>query len=224
MVRAVVKYKRNVSLEQVVRDQGELHAVRSGSPLPFSPLGRTRSKAHLSAPVALVAVTSASMHFALPFFEALKLLSESSERFRVVLVGDAAKPDIAKRFGWAVEHIHSEWDAVNRDEWLRLADERVRWVARVYGAQYVDAPVSTEDVPRFLVALAAAFGVDRDLVHVAVEQFARLGEGISTTRFGWRGWLDATPVDNDRYSVDTGSGRVADVQIHRGSGDGVLVC
>lgn len=226
MLSVVAEYGKNLSLEQVVRENAAAYVTGTDGPMPFSALGRDRSRAHRTVPVAVVAVTSASEYFAASFFEALKFLSESSEKFRVVLVGDAARPDIAKRFGWAVEHIHSERDAVDREDWLKLADQRVRWVASVYGAHYVDAPTSSNDVSRLLVELSAAFGVDRRLAAVAVDHFARLhGEnGTPAFRVGWRGWLDTVSPGGSVHSVDIGAGHVVDVRVHRGSVDGVILC
>lgn len=205
----------SAGLEAWARARWSEQVIPVDTTMDFAPLGTQRPRAFFEVPVVILVMTRATRRLHRAMFRAVELLRESTYGFRAVLFTDEVSVFEAAEVDWALEHTmpEAQWSQISAQNWLVQASEHLAWAQRQYGASWVLAPETPDQVRAAVARLGAAFvapeKVRQTAASLAEEELDGLGEtmALSSRRVeSLRGWWSQLGSGRSTVRVDVGVG------------------
>lgn len=198
----------------------------------FAPFEAHKPEKFHQVAVVLVVLTSATRGLHRGFAEAAELIRASTSGFRAVLVTDLYRSPALEVCDWPVEQLLAEetWSAHQSGNWLTQAAEHLRAAQQAYGASYIIAPTGAGPAAAALRHLGYVYNAPTAVLAQALEIFAAAADDSAAAEddaaapLGFRhGWETLAAGDSQRRRFISADGEQLEVDLHRGSGRGVLI-
>lgn len=197
-----------------------------GQQADFAPFEAHKPEKFYEVPVVLMALTSATRALHRSFAEAAELIRASTSGFRAVLVTDLYRSPVLDVCDWPVEQLLAEetWSSHQQSSWLDQAVEHLKAAVGAYGASYVVAPADADSAATGLRHLARVFNAPAAVLNQALTLFTAAEADDAEAPLGFRyGWEALAAGESQRRTFVSAEAEEVQVQLHRGSGCGVVV-
>lgn len=218
----------SLSLEQWAQQHFGTQLQPVGSTMAFAPSKTLSHQMFYRTPVVIFVVTERTRRLHRALYEAVDLLRESTYAFRAVAFTDTLTSPGLRSVDWTVEHCMDEdsWRQLSSEDWLTEAAGQLSWAQRQYGASYVLAPSTAEEVIETVEFIGLAYKAAHKVRQTALElarqhlpaEEASPGEVVTVQ--GLRGWWQHLPAGNSQRRVQLDDGELI-LSIRRRESEGL---